>query len=234
MKQLSDKIYQALKAVDTPTVCNAIDIAWGKRGFANFTRKTLFAAVQRQEPLVGFARTAKLEGLNPPSNTIEDIKTKRMAYYKYMSEGTRPSIAVVQDLDYPNCVAAYWGEVNANIHQSFDISGVLTNGVMRDLDCLPEGFQVLAASIGPSHMFVNVVDIDCKVELFNMQVAPGDLIHADKHGAMVIPADVIADIDKYIGTVFEREKLILDPIRGKKISFAEFEKLWDAFEKARV
>ena len=231
---LSDKIYQALKAVDTPTVCNAIDIAWGKRGFANFTRQTLFAAVNRQEPLVGFARTAKLEGLNPPTASPESVKAKRMAYYKYMSEGARPSLAVVQDLDYPNCVAAYWGEVNASIHQAFDLQGVLTNGVMRDLDCLPEGFQVLAGSIGPSHMFVNVVDIDCPVQLFNMQVSPDDLIHADKHGAMVIPADVVSDIDQHIATVFERENIILEPTRGKKINFAEFEKIWQAFEKARV
>ncbi len=51
-----------------------------------------------------------------------------------------PSIAVVEDLDWPNCIGAYWGEINTAIHKGFGMSGALTNGVFCDLGDLSQGF----------------------------------------------------------------------------------------------
>ncbi len=41
---MDDALFQILKQVDTPTVCNAIEVAQGKRGFNAFTRGTMLAA----------------------------------------------------------------------------------------------------------------------------------------------------------------------------------------------
>ena len=60
-----------------------------------------------------------------------------MAYYKYMAEGQRPSVAVIEDYDFPNCVGAFWGEINTTVHKGFGVSGVVTNGVVRDGVRLP-------------------------------------------------------------------------------------------------
>ena len=68
-----------------------------------------------------------------------------------MSEGPRPAVAVVEDVDGADAIGAYWGEVNTNVHKSLGLDGALTNGVMRDLGDLPDGFPVLAGSVGPSH-----------------------------------------------------------------------------------
>jgi len=231
---MTDDLFELLKKVDTPTVCNAIEVAQGKRGFNAFTRGTMLASDPDGGAVVGYARTARIAALNPPTEPADVIKARRMAYYKYMSEGPRPAVTVVEDADYPNAIGAYWGEINTNIHKAFGISGTLTNGVMRDLGDLPDGYPVIAGSIGPSHGFVHVLDIDTPVTIFGMTVAPGDLVHADRHGGVVIPPEVIPNLLTAIQSLFASEKIVFDAVKDKQINFAEFEAAWAAFEKSRT
>jgi regulator of RNase E activity RraA len=151
-----------------------------------------------------------------------------------MSEGPSPSVAVVEDLDYPHAIGAYWGEVNTTIHKGFGMSGALTNGVMRDLGDMASGFPVVAGSIGPSHGFVHVKEIGTPVTIFGLNVAQGDLIHADRHGAVVIPIDVLGGLVGAIQKMQETEKLVLGPARAPGFDFEAFESAWIAFEKSRT
>ncbi len=222
-----------LRKVDTPTVCNAIEVVQGRRGFDRFTRGTMVCSAPG-EAMVGYARTARIAALAPPTEAPDVIRTRRMAYYRYMSEGPRPGVAVVEDLDGAAAIGAYWGEINTTIHKGFGLSGALTNGVMRDLGDLPEGFPVVAGSIGPSHGFVHVRDLDCEVRIFGLSVRPGELIHADRHGALVIPEDVVGGLQAGIESLLATEKIVLDPARADGFDFAAFEAAWEAFEKART
>lgn len=231
---MDDALLDLLRHVDTPTVCNAIEVAQGKRGFNDFTRGTMVASDGSALAMVGYARTARIQAVKPPSEPADVIKARRMGYYKYMSEGPRPGVAVVQDMDVPNAIGAYWGEVNTNIHKAFGLSGALTDGVMRDLGDLPDGFPVVAGSIGPSHGFVHVIDFDHPVEIFGMSVPPGALVHADRHGGVVIPDDIIPKLADAIAQLMRSEKIVFDAVRGKRIDFAEFETVWAAFEAART
>ncbi|WP_187429438.1 hypothetical protein ROLI_032210 [Roseobacter fucihabitans] len=231
---MSDPLFDLLRRVDTPTVCNAIEVAQGKRGFDDFTRGTMRASDPAAPAMVGYARTARIQAVNPPEEPPDVIRARRMGYYKYMAEGPRPGVAVVQDMDVPNAIGAYWGEVNTNIHKAFGLSGALTDGVMRDLGDLPEGFAVVAGSVGPSHGFVHVIDYDQPVEIFGMKVTPGALVHADRHGAVVIPTDVVPRLSDAIAQLFKSEKIVFDAVKGKEIDFAQFEAVWAAFEASRT
>ncbi|MDB3882093.1 RraA family protein [Amylibacter sp.] len=222
-----------LKSVDTPTVCNAIEVAQGKRGFNDFTRGTMLAS-DTKGVIVGYAVTAQIAAIEPPTEAISVIRERRMSYYKAMSENVRPSIAVVEDLDYPNCIGAFWGEVNTTIHKGFGMSGALTNGVMRDLGDMAEGFPVVAGSIGPSHGFVHVRSVNQPINIFGINIKSGDLVHADRHGAVVVPTDVIDDLEISILKMQQTERLVLDPARKKGFDFDAFETAWNDFEKART
>ncbi|AXI45444.1 acyl transferase [Sulfitobacter sp. SK012] len=230
---MNDSLLALLKKVDTPTVCNAIEVAQGKRGFDAFTRGTMLASAPG-EAMVGYARTARIRAVTPPGEASDVIRARRMGYYEYMASGPRPGIAVVQDLDVPNAIGAYWGEVNTNIHKAFGLSGALTDGVMRDLGDLPDGFPVVAGSIGPSHGFVHVIDFDQPVQVHGMTVAPDALVHADRHGAVVIPDDVVAGLETAVAQLFASENIVLDAVKGQQIDFAQFEGIWAAFEKSRT
>ena len=231
---IDSELLALLRSVDTPTVCNAIEVAQGKRGFAQFTRGTMVCSAPQSGPLVGFAKTAKIAALSPPNEDKEIIKNRRMEYYRYMSEVSGPSIAVIEDVDFPDCIGAYWGEINTKIHKRFGLSGVLTNGVVRDLGDLAEDFPVVAGSIGPSHGFVHVREIDTPVSVFGITVSPGDLVHADRHGAVVIPNEVIPILKDAVHKLFASERLILDPAEKTGFSFDDFKSAWEDFEKSRT
>ncbi|MEX0969969.1 MAG: RraA family protein [Paracoccaceae bacterium] len=230
---MTPDLLNLLKRVDTPTVCNAIEVVQGKRGFDAFSRGTMLCSEPGQS-IVGYAVTAQIAALAPPRETTDVIRARRMAYYKAMHDAPKPSVAVIEDLDFPNCIGAYWGEVNTTIHKGFGMSGALTNGVMRDLGDLPDGFPVIAGSVGPSHGFVHVRSLGEPVTVFGLRVAQGDLVHADRHGAVMIPPSVVPELAAGIGKLLATEKLILDPARMPGFDFAAFEAAWAVFEKART
>ena len=230
---MDNDLLTLLRSADTPTVCNAIEVAQGKRGFNAFTRGTMLAS-DPKGVMVGYAVTAQIAAVAPPTEDAATIRARRMAYYKAMAEGPKPSVAVVEDLDYPNAIGAYWGEVNTTIHKGFGMSGALTNGVMRDLGDMAPDFPVVAGSIGPSHGFVHVRSINQPVTIMGMDVRPGDLIHADRHGAVVIPPEVLEQLAAAIVKMQETERLVLEPARAEGFDFNAFESAWTAFEKART
>ncbi|GGE44331.1 RraA family protein [Actibacterium pelagium] len=231
---MNQSLLDLLRKVDTPTVCNAIEVAQGKRGFNDFTRGTMLCSDPDAGAMVGYARTAKIAALAPPTEPPEVIKARRMDYYRHMSEGPRPAVTVVEDIDFPHCIGAYWGEINTTVHKGFGISGTLTNGVMRDLADLPDNYPVVAGSIGPSHGFVHVKEIGTPVNIFGLTVNDGDLVHADRHGALVVPEDVVDRLETAILKLLETEKLVLDPARQEGFDFDAFEAAWNAFESART
>ena len=231
---MNDALLNVLRSVDTPTVCNAIEAAQGKRGFNNFTKATMVASAPEEKSVVGYALTAKIAATSAPDEPAESLKERRMAYYKYMAEGQRPSVAVIEDCDFPNCVGAFWGEINTTVHKGFGVSGVVTNGVVRDLGDLPTGFPVIAGSIGPSHAFVHVREFGKPVSVFGLAVEEGDLVHADRHGALVIPSLVIPSLQHAIEKLIATERLVLDPASKPDFDFEAFAKAWAAFEAART
>ncbi|MDU9004416.1 RraA family protein [Sedimentitalea todarodis] len=231
---MDDSLLALLRKVDTPTVCNAIEVAQGKRGFDRFTRGTMLCSDPGAPAIVGRAVTAKIAALAPSTEAPEVIRARRMDYYRCMAEAPKPSVAVVEDVDFPDCIGAYWGEINTAVHKGFGMSGALTNGVMRDLGDLPDGFPVVAGSIGPSHGFVHVRELGTPVTIFGLTVAEGELIHADRHGALVIPEDIAPVLGEAIHRLLDTERLVLEPARKQGFDFAAFEAAWSAFEKART
>ena len=231
---MTPALLNLLRRVDTPTVCNAIEVAQGQRGFAAFTRSTMLSSAPKEPPIVGYARTAKIAAIAPPSDPPETIKARRMDYYKYMAEAALPAVAVIEDMDYPDCIGAYWGEVNTTIHKGFGLSGAVTNGVMRDLGDLPAGFPVVAKSIGPSHGFVHVREIGSQVSICGLSVSDGDLIHADQHGVLVVPTDVIGALQATIQKLLTTERIVLDAATKGSFDFETFQQVWEQFERSRT
>jgi regulator of RNase E activity RraA len=200
---------KALQALDTPTVCNALEVAapW-RRGYG-FTTRPLVCAFPALPPLVGYARTATMRAMRPNPRPPTEARAQRFAYFDYVTGGPGPAILVIEDLDPVPGFGAYWGEVQTNIHKALGCLGAITNGSIRDLDMVAEGFQLLAGMVGPSHGWVHLADFGRDVNIAGMTVRSGDLIHADRHGAVVIPPAAARDIAKAAGLLTRREGVIL-------------------------
>ena len=145
-----------MKTHDTPTICNAIEVAQGRPGFDGFTHRMMFWSGPPDLRVVGSARAARIAGRTPPQETSEDIRARRMNCFRSIAAAPRSGAAVVKDMDGNWAVGASWGEINARIHAGvFGLDGVLTKGVMRDLGDMPHDFPVFAGAVGPSHGFVH-------------------------------------------------------------------------------
>jgi regulator of RNase E activity RraA len=233
MVDLSNETAALLRGYDTPTICNAIEVIEGKRGFDRFTRGRVLAS-DPAAVLLGQARTARISALAPSQDPVEVVRARRMDYYRHMADGTGPRIAVVQDMDGADAIGAFWGEVNTTIHKGFGLCGALTNGVMRDLGDMAPGFGVLAGSIGPSHGFVHVTEVAVPVTVFGLTIAPDDWVHADRHGAVVIPTDYLPELPAAIAKMQQAERIVLDAARAPDFDFTRFTAAWAAFEAART
>ena len=206
---------EALRALDTPSVCNAIELVAPERRARGFTTRTLHCVRPALGAMVGYARTATVRAKEPAAAAPEAVREKRFAYLDYLESGPGPTVSVVQDLDGGEAgFGSFWGEVNSNVHKALGCLGTITDGSARDLDVLAEGFQILCAVVAPSHGYIHLEEFGCPVRIAGMAVESGDLIHADRHGAVVVPAGRARAVADAAALVARREAVILAAARG--------------------
>lgn len=218
MATVSETDLAILAQWDTPTICNGLELVVPERRASGFTIEQMVCLDPGLPPIVGYARTATIRAVTAPTISPETIKATRAAYYEHIAESPGPSISVIQDLDFTSGFGAFWGEVNTAVHKGLGCIGAVTNGSIRDLDACAPGFQLLAGKIGPSHAHVHVVNYACEVNVFSMVVNPGDIVHADRHGAVVIPIDAVTALPEAIDRLERREAVILKSARSPKFN----------------
>jgi len=224
-------LFEQLAKFDTPTICNALEVALGTRFVTGFTRQRLIAAFPKLPPIVGYARTVTVR-CSVPFDAVAR-KERLQAYYEYLSQGPRPTISIVQDVDSQPGLGAFWGEVNTNVHWGLGCVGAVTNGSMRDLDMMCPQFQCIAATLSPSHAFIQVVDFGKPVDVLGMAVSDGDIVHADYHGAVVIPLAALGKLPAAIDLMARKEKVILDAARQPGFSAAKMREAMAAADQVK-
>ncbi len=220
----------ALARYDTPTICNAMEVIAPERRLTGFTTRPLVCPFPDLPPMVGYARTATIRATSASALPPAQMRAQRLAYYEYAGSGPGPRISVIQDLDGAGIgFGAFWGEVNSAVHKALGCLGVVTDGSIRDIPQWAPGFQALAGSIGPSHAHVHLAGFGEAVCVAGMTVRSGDLIHADRHGAIVIPADLAAELPDAAELCGRREEPILAVARDPAFTL---EKLKAALARA--
>ena len=205
----------ALTAFDTPTICNALERLDPSLQGSGYTTEPCVCGFPSQKPVVGYARTAAIRSAQPLSASSAEQRAAQNDYYRHIDAGPRPSIVVIQDLDGANAgYGAFWGEVQSAIHVGLGARGLVTNGSVRDLDQWAPGFQFLAAKLAPSHAYAKPVAVGGEVMVLGMRVRDGDIVHADRHGAAVIPVSLVRAISDAARAVADREARILAVARG--------------------
>lgn len=177
-----------LKRWSTPTVYNGWEaITKRDRLQGLFNRESTTDYMPQMGAMVGYAITLVCQPGNPdPIQRDPELWTK---YRKFLATVPGPKIIVVQDLDRPS-VGAFWGEVTSTFHRAFGCVGTITDGAIRDVEEMTNaGFKALARQTCVGHAYSCPLRWDCEVEVFGCPVRPGDLIHADHHGFLIIPEE---------------------------------------------
>lgn len=182
-----------LKRWNTPTIYNgweALSKAERLKVIVNEEETRDF--MPQMGPMVGYAVTVTTEPSNPSHIHRPNLWRE---YREYIGSIPGPKIVVIQDLDKPRVIGSFWGEVNANVHHALGCVGTITDGAVRDVDEMTNaGFKALARRMCVGHAYSVPVSWGCEVEVFGAKIKPGMLIHADKHGFIVIPEEDEAQI----------------------------------------
>lgn len=202
-----------LRQWDTPTICNALELIVPARRGRGFTLVPMVCADPSLPPICGLARTGQIRAASPSGRTKEEDRAARIGWYEYVAATDLPTVVVIEDLDATPGYGAFWGEVNTAIHKALGVQGCVTSGSFRDLDMLATGFQILGGMVNPSHAFVHVVDYGREVVVHGMPCVHDEVVHADRHGAVVIPAEAVRALPAAIDLCARRERVILDMAR---------------------
>ena len=183
MLPLSDLL--KLKRWNTPTIYNGWELITKRPRTAGFNLEETRDFMPEFGPMIGYAVTVTIKPSTPGSNPDAWAE-----YRKFVAAIPGPKIIVMQDLDKPDVIGSFWGEVSANTHKTFGCVGVIVDGAIRDLDEMKSaGFKALARRLCVGHAYASPVSWGEPVEVFGTRVSTGDLIHADKHGFLIIPEE---------------------------------------------
>jgi regulator of RNase E activity RraA len=187
--RLSHSELLQLKRWNTPTIYNGWEQITKHDPAADaFNIEECRDFMPQMGPMVGYAVTLVIEPSNKAHKTT--LPNAWAEYRKYVGSVPGPKIVVVQDLDKPRVIGSFWGEVNSNAHRALGCVGTITDGAVRDLDEMNNaGFKGIARRLCVGHGHGMPVRWGIEVEVFGRKVQPGQLIHADKHGFMVIPEE---------------------------------------------
>jgi len=215
MNTIDAALLEKLKAYDTPTICNALEIIDPARRLTGFTVRPLICPFPNLPPIVGYAKTASIRSTHINEYDPGKARAQRIAYYEYVASQPAPGIMCIQDLDgHDTGFGAFWGEVMSAVHKGLGLLGVVTDGSIRDIDQWAPGFQALCGSVMPSHAHVHLADFGRQVRVAGMVVKSGDLVHADRHGAVTIPVNLAAKIPAACDLLARKEAAILDMARA--------------------
>jgi regulator of RNase E activity RraA len=188
-KQLTHAELLKLKRWNTPSVYNGWEqITRHRVNNEGFNLEPVKDFMPHMGSMIGYAVTVIIEpGNQEHTRNNPDSWTQ---YREYVASVPGPKIVVVQDIDKPVLFGAFWGEVNSNIHKALGCVGTIIDGGIRDIDEMNNaGFKAIARGVCVGHSYSCPVRWNCEVEVFGCAIRPGQLIHADKHGFLVIPEE---------------------------------------------
>ena len=202
--------------MQTCAVSNAIEslnIRPRTEGFMTPDIKSMFPEMGA---MAGFAVTAVIKASTPAS---ENMNFSRVSWVDEILSIPGPRVIVMKDLDHPNVIGSFWGEVQSAIHTSIDCVGVVTDGGVRDLDEMKEwGFNAFATNVLVSRANVHLVEANIPVTVGGVLVNPGDLLLGDQHGVISIPMEIVGSLPEAIAKVEAGEKEIIDVCKAQDFS----------------
>jgi 4-hydroxy-4-methyl-2-oxoglutarate aldolase len=211
--QLSPSELEGLYAIDTPTICNVIELFNVRPRDQGYMDGRIKACIPLSRPMIGYAVTATFRSSSPPSagHTVYDGLLKQVEAFQTVPS---PPVIVFQDLDEPS-IGATFGEVMCSVYKTFGAAGLVTSGEARDLDQIEQlGFPIFAAGTNPSHAWCQIVDVNIPIEVGGLTVRPGDLLHGDRNGVTSIPNDIAARVARASNEFLKTEELLFQYLRS--------------------
>ena len=220
---------EELRLYSSPTIANAIETFNLQPRTAGFMSSEIRCIFPDLGTMVGYACTATVRATTAPPATAAAL---RPAMWRELEKIPAPRVVVIQDLDDPPGVGAFWGDVQSNIHRAMECIGTVTNGSVRDLEEVRAlGFHFFAGSVSVSHAYVHLVEIGVPVQVGGLTVRPGDLLHGDRHGVLTVPMEIAGRISEGVDQVEQVERQIITYCQSAGFSRQGLEDLYNKLRR---
>jgi 4-hydroxy-4-methyl-2-oxoglutarate aldolase len=227
---LTEQELDALREFDTCTISNAIETFQLRLRNTGFTDARIRCMFNDAPPMVGYAATARLRSGEAPiaGSAFHD----RTDWWNSILQVPPPRIVVLEDVDDQPGRGAFVGDMHAAILRALGCAGCLTNGAIRELPAVHKiGLQVFAGSLAVSHAYAHIFDFGCAVNVGGMDVRPGDLLHGDRHGVLMVPRAIAAAIPEAATRLRAAEQKVIGFCRSSEFSVAKLRDMIKTMDK---
>lgn len=171
-------------------------------------------------PRAGYAVTARIRTSSTPIGGR--CYYDRPDWWSYVASIPAPRFIVAEDVDHIPGLGALFGEIHANICRALSCTTYITNGAIRDLPGVAAaGLQVFAHHTAVSHAYAHVIEFGEPVEIGGLKINPGDLLHGDQHGVVLIPISIASEIPSRAKQVLNAEAGLIAYCRSENFSLDE-------------
>jgi 4-hydroxy-4-methyl-2-oxoglutarate aldolase len=209
-----------LKSFDTCAISDAIEtfgVRLKNEGFATAGFRCFFKALP---PMVGYAATCQIRSATPPM--VGGRFIERTDWWEHIRSVPEPRVVVIEDIDEEPGVGAFLGRVHVHLLKALACVGAVTNGAVRELPAIAtSGFQVFAGRLAISRAYVHIVEFGGTVEVGGLRIQPGDLIHGDRHGILLVPKGLALQIPAVAAKILERKQRVIDLCKKPGVSLSE-------------
>ena len=215
-RQLSPEQLAALQAIDTPTVCNAIETFEVRGRVEGFMGMDIRCLLPELGAMVGYAITVTVDSTTPDVPRSEEAW---LAWLKEMEASPKPSVLVLKDVGPEPQRSAHFGEVMGTVAKRLGVVGIVTDGGLRDILELERlGLHCFGPGLVPSHGNPRLIEVNVPVEISGVQIHPGDLLHGDVNGVTTIPLSIADRVAEAAAQVREKEAQLMGYINSPEFT----------------
>lgn len=226
MRSLTAEQLDALQRIDSPTVSNAIERLQVRPRLEGFAGWELRCAFPELGTTLGYAVTCTAD-----STTASRVDAQgQLRLWDALERAPKPSVLVIKDIGPERSRSCHMGEVMATTAKALGAVGCVSDGGLRDaMEVRALGFQYFCPGFVVSHGNAVICDINVEVTLAGLAVRPGDLLHGDVNGVLVVPESVADRVADEAARVREAERRVLDFVRQPGLTAENLRKFRDQF-----
>ena len=223
-KELPAGLIEKLAAIDSPTICNAIEPLQVRGRHDGYLGPEIGCYFPTMDPICGYAVTCTIRSVADDADSNIGMRIK---FFEALEASPKPAICIFKDVSDNPGRASQWGEIYTTTVKAFGAIAVVTDGVIRDLSEIEEigGVQFFAAGTCVSHGQLATVAVNEPVQISGCWINPGDIIHGDRNGVTKIPREIAAQLPAAVEDVRTREGAMLEQLRPG-MTVEDLRKIW--------
>lgn len=212
-----------LAEFDTPTVANGLELLGVQDPSSGFTGPDIRALTPESGVRVGVAVTARLDTTSPGIDQPESLFLDWLRLINVAACGdgakTWPVFAVIESVGPRPRHTVTIGGGMATLLKLAGAIGFITNGCIRDIEEMRQvPLACWGAGLAPMHGRLRWLDVNSPVVIDGMTIRPGDVIHADINGAIVIPGQAADQVHAKALEVLEHEQALFRTLRAPNVT----------------